>query len=438
MKLGSLFSGIGGIDLGLERAGMTCVWQAENDAAASKILSRHWPNVRNLGDVRNVKKGKAEPVDVIAGGFPCQDVSVAGKRAGLAGERSGLWHEFARIIDVFGPRWVVIENVPGLLSSHKGRDFATIIRWLAERGYGVAWRILDAQYFGLAQRRKRVFVVASLGSGRCAEVLFESESLPRDPAQSREEGQGLAAPVTADHPSRRNGGSNPTEGAVIAATLQASGAGTSRPAGMGSEPDFLVADTITAQYASNRGAQAGNASKVTNLIAAPIAGHHPRTDLDTETFVVGAVSSKWAKGTGGPAGDEAYNLIPDVVGSLDSGGSGGKGAHGGAWPGMTVQSMSAGHAFPAPLSWDKAQITSKEHGSKPSEVAQPLNTLSQMMVGVRRLTPTECERLQGFPDGWTDTQSDSARYRQLGNAVAVPVLEWIGRRIVVVDAGGKP
>jgi DNA (cytosine-5)-methyltransferase 1 len=406
LTVGSLFTGIGGFDIAFHNSGFEISWMCEIDKACRGVLGHHFKGVFIHEDVKKVTKQNASNVDVVVGGFPCTDLSVAGKRAGLAGERSGLWYEFARVIDELGPRWVVIENVPGLLSSDSGKDFAIILRWMAERGYGVAWRVLDSQYFGLAQRRKRVFVVASLGSGSCAEVLFEREGLPGDPAQSRSQGQGPASPLTENPQSRRNGGSNPTADAMIAATLQASGAGTSRPAGMGSEPDFLVADTITAQYASNRGAQAGNASKVTNLIAAPIAGHHPRTDLDTETFVVGAVSSKWAKGTGGPAGDEAYNLVPDV----------------------------------APLSWDAAQITSKQHGSRPSEISQPLNTLAQMMVGVRRLTPTECERLQGFPDGWTavEGQKDSARYRQLGNAVSVPVLEWIGRRIMVVESGGKP
>ncbi len=161
MKFGSLFTGVGGFDLGFERAGMECAWQVEFDKNCQNVLRKHWSETELFNDVRTVGKHNLEPVDVICGGFPCQDVSIAGKRAGLAGERSGLWSEFARIIDELEPKWVVIENVPGLLSSNRGRDFATVIRWLAERGYGVAWRILDSQYFGVAQRRRRVFIVGS-------------------------------------------------------------------------------------------------------------------------------------------------------------------------------------------------------------------------------------------------------------------------------------
>ena len=175
MNVLSLFSGIGGFDLGFERAGMTVVGVCEIDKHAQKILQRHFPAATLHTDVRKVSYERGT-IDVVCGGFPCQDISVAGKRAGLAGERSGLWFEFARIIDEAQPAWVVIENVPGLFSSARGEDFAEIIQWLDERGYGVAWRVLDAQGFGLAQRRKRVFIVASFGSPRCAKVLFESES----------------------------------------------------------------------------------------------------------------------------------------------------------------------------------------------------------------------------------------------------------------------
>src|SRR3990167_6826375 len=157
MKYASLFSGIGGFDLGFDRAGMECVLQVEQDNSCLGILARHWPKVKKVNDVRKIKRVSA---DLICGGFPCQDVSVAGKRAGLDGERSGLWFEFHRIVTEVRPRWVVVENVPGLLSSNAGRDFAVILRGLVECGYGVCWRILDAQYFGVAQRRRRVFVVA--------------------------------------------------------------------------------------------------------------------------------------------------------------------------------------------------------------------------------------------------------------------------------------
>src|SRR3990167_7940242 len=217
MRYGSLFSGIGGFDLGFDRAGMKCAWQVEIDTKCQDVLGTHWPGIERYSDVRTAGRDNLEPVELICGGFPCQDLSVAGRRAGLGGERSGLWFEFARIVGELAPRWVVVENVPGLLSSAGGRDFAVILRGLVERGYGVAWRILDAQYFGLAQRRRRVFVVGHLGDGRASQVLFESDGGAWDTAPRRETRTGT------------------TE---LAGTLAASAGGTNRPAGNANELDF--------------------------------------------------------------------------------------------------------------------------------------------------------------------------------------------------------
>jgi DNA (cytosine-5)-methyltransferase 1 len=189
MRFISLFSGIGGFDLGFDRAGMECAAQVEFDEQASAVLARHWPDVPRFKDVRGVGKHNLPTVELICGGFPCQDVSVAGKRAGLAGERSGLWFEFHRILDELKPEWVVIENVPGLLSSQGGRDFAVILQGLVELRYGVAWRVLDAQYAGVAQRRRRVFIVGHLGDGRAAEVLFERDGSHWDTPPRRAPGQ---------------------------------------------------------------------------------------------------------------------------------------------------------------------------------------------------------------------------------------------------------
>jgi DNA-cytosine methyltransferase len=219
----SLFSGIGGFDLGFDRAGMVCAGQVEYDEKARGVLARHWPDVPRLNDVREVQGNEFGTVDVITGGFPCQDVSVAGRRAGLAGERSGLWFEFHRLIDRVRPRWAVIENVPGLLSSNGGRDFAVILRGLVECGYGVAWRILDAQYFGVAQRRRRVFIVGSLGSGRAAEVLFEREGGAGDIAESRQAGAGIAHAVTGSFVSSGYRYDPNGEELIVTATLNSGG-----------------------------------------------------------------------------------------------------------------------------------------------------------------------------------------------------------------------
>jgi len=164
MTFGSLFAGIGGIDLGLERAGMTCKWQVEIDPYCRKVLAKHWPDVRRYEDVREVGKHNLEPVDLVAGGFPCQDVSVAGKRAGIKeGTRSGLWFEFHRIICELRPRYVFVENVPGLLVNGMGR----VLGDLASVGYDAWWQVLSAADMGAPHLRKRVFIVGYASSERC-------------------------------------------------------------------------------------------------------------------------------------------------------------------------------------------------------------------------------------------------------------------------------
>jgi len=360
LTVGSLFSGVGGFDLGFERAGMAVRWQCEKDTAARSVLRRHWPDVTVYEDVRDVGIG-AEAVDVVCGGFPCQDVSIAGRRAGLAGERSGLWFEFHRILGELAPQWVVIENVPGLLFSNGGRDFATILRGLVELGYGVCWRVLDSQHFGVPQRRRRVFIVGHLADGRAAEVLFERES----------------------------------------------GGGHSAPGG----------EARQAPAASPRG-------------------------------IAGTVSSKWAKGSGGPAGDEAYNLVAvdfrhqtlgDLSPTLQAKSTGGYSLN--YTPGVMGFSWQAGTGMaygdecsPSLLAGQHPAVvgTLRASGAGSSQPSGQANEADMLVGGddVRRLTPLECERLQGFTDGWTAGQSDTARYRQMGNAVTVNVAEWIGRRIV--------
>ena len=182
MKAISLFSGVGGFDIGFERAGIETVLQAEQDPWCLEVLARHWPETERVTDVRDVRGGVG--IDLIYGGFPCQDVSVAGKRAGLGGERSGLWFEFERILSELRPRWAVIENVPGLLSSNKGRDFAVILDGLENLGYSVGWAVLDAQNFGVPQRRRRVFVVAGPTRRSVEQVLSLCESCGGNPETS--------------------------------------------------------------------------------------------------------------------------------------------------------------------------------------------------------------------------------------------------------------
>lgn len=180
IKVASFFAGIGGFDLGFERAGMKVVFLCEINKFGQSVLKKHWPDVLLVGDIKEIKSADIpDDANLWCGGFPCQDVSLAnqGKRKGLKGERSGLFYEFTRLVRDRRPRWLVLENVPGLLNSHNGEDFKCILEKLDELGYGVSWRVFDAKYFGTPQRRRRVYIVASLGSLRCAEALFEQGAI---------------------------------------------------------------------------------------------------------------------------------------------------------------------------------------------------------------------------------------------------------------------
>lgn len=180
MRVASFFSGIGGIDLGFEKAGMEVVFQCEILTFGQKVLRKHWPGVQLENDITKVEGKDIPDVDVFVGGFPCQDLSLAnqGKRKGLEGSRSGLFYKYAQLIKENHPRWVFIENVPGLLNSAKGGDFNVVVSTLDELGYCVAWRVLDAKFFGTPQRRRRTYIVASLGTPGAAEVLFERGTDP--------------------------------------------------------------------------------------------------------------------------------------------------------------------------------------------------------------------------------------------------------------------
>jgi len=188
----SLFAGVGGFDLAMERNGINVVATVEIDKAARSVLENRFPKAQHFTDIKEItgeqlrSAGFVPDRGILTGGFPCQDLSVAGKRAGLAGERSGLYWEIVRLVDELRPQYFVLENVPGLLSSNSGRDFGIVIGEMAKRGYGVSWRVLDAQYFGVAQRRRRVFIVGCLGDGeRSSEILALSEGMRGDSTSSR-------------------------------------------------------------------------------------------------------------------------------------------------------------------------------------------------------------------------------------------------------------
>ena len=415
----SLFSGVGGFDLGFDRAGMTCTGQVEYDEKARAVLARHWPDVKRINDVREAQGDEFGTVDLICGGFPCQDVSVAGRRAGLAGERSGLWYEFHRLIDRVRPRWVVIENVPGLLSSHGGADFAVILRGLVECGYGVAWRVLDAQYFGVPQRRRRVFIVGSLGDGRAAEVLFEREGGAGNPApggearpesttyairraQTSSNGWGIQRDVT--HTLDETGGD-------FVSYVMAHGQGNAEVVKDG-EPSLTAnheAPIVTTTFNGYTGGADDNDAQGGHLVAATLnsGGNNGGFRSEPGEHLV-AVPLRAEGHDASEDGTGRQNLIPVYA--------------------FTERTRASGATLEAQADLAYALLN-------PGAGARTQSRNIAGSFGVRRLTPVECERLQGFPDNWTAGQSDSARYRQMGNAVAVPVAEWIGRRIMEANYG---
>lgn len=191
-----MFAGVGGFDLAMQRNGVKVVASVEIDKACNEVLAKHFPEAHRFHDITEttgkdlLNAGFIPSTGIITGGFPCQDLSVAGKRAGLAGGRSGLFWDAARLVEETESEWFIIENVPGLLSSNEGKDFGVVLGTMADLGYSVGWRILDAQHFGVPQRRKRVFVVGKRSGGDDpAKVLFKREGLRRNTTQSNSQGK---------------------------------------------------------------------------------------------------------------------------------------------------------------------------------------------------------------------------------------------------------
>jgi len=331
VRYGSVCSGIEAATVAWHPLGWEAAWYSEIEPFPCAVLKHHYPAVPNYGDMTKYEEWPDEPINLLVGGTPCQSFSVAGLRKGLADPRGNLMLTYGAIARRYRPEWLVWENVPGVLSSNGGRDFGTFLGMLAELGYGFAYRVLDAQYFGVAQRRRRVFVVANARSWqRAAAVLFESHSLQGHPAPSRETAKDVAGTFTA----RANSG------------------------GCGQDVDLAASGYMQVAHAQS--------------IAYPMHGG-----------MIGRQEQNGPSGSGfGEETDPSYTLT-----------AGGQVRHGVA-------------------------------------------TSSQ----VRRLTPVECERLQGFPDGYTNIpwrkapeSPDGPRYKALGNSMAVPVMAWIGKRIKEVS-----
>lgn len=381
MKAVSLFAGIGGFDLALERNGIEVVASVEWDKHAQSVLKNRFPNSQIYGDIQEVtgeqliNAGFDPRNGIITGGFPCQDLSVAGKRAGLAGNRSGLFWEICRLLDETKTQYFILENVPGLLSSSNGADMGVVISALAQRGYGLAYRVLDAQHFGVPQRRRRVFIVGSLGDngGTPAEILAIAE--------------GRSGYLEAGGKSRKGSATTSSESVALSSGKDVT--------------NCLPASLYHHGTVVNQDVDSGHL-----VLFDPHRSDGARIQGDTVNTLTSMM------GTGGNnVPMVAYSMHGAMVGRSETAGPKGSGFFGENEPSYTLTASSQAR-----------------HG---------VVTVADSASMVRRLTPLECERLQGFPDGWTDGQTDGHRYKQLGNAVAVPVVSWIIERLVRVVGEAK-
>ncbi len=363
MRYVSVCSGIEAATVAWHPLGWTPVAFSEIEKFPSAVLAHHYPDTPNLGDMTQHEQWPIRPgsVHLLVGGTPCQSFSVAGLRKGLADPRGNLALTYLAIADRLRPRWLVWENVPGVLSSSGGRDFGSFLGALGELGYGFAYRVLDAQYFGVAQRRRRVFLVATSAGDwrRAAAVLFERESLRGHPAPSRATGQRTAADV------------------------------------------------------------AGSIGQRLSRSRTELDGHGAYVPVAIQGNLIG-------RDAGGPHG----------VGASDEGA-------------MYTLTKADVHGVAVPIQ-DGREIYKRQNGIGVGQSGDPAYTLDQTgaqavatTMAVRRLTPVECERLQGFPDGYTAIPwrgkpaaecPDGPRYQALGNSMAVPCMRWIGERIAQVDA----
>jgi len=433
---GSAFAGIGGFEIGLERAGWECRWQIENDTFCNRILGTHWPDVKRYGDIEEIDPKELEAVDLICGGFPCQDLSVAGKREGLSGERSGLFWELVRLVRELQPRWLLIENVPGFLSSNEGNDFALALETLAECGYGLAWRVLDSQYFGVPQRRRRVFIVGHLGTMCPPEILFESEGGEGDIAEGGKAGEDIAYCLS-ERPKRgiersretlitykKRGGFGWSEDEDRTGSLEHEGG--SHQGGPERIPYIIHPDGLG--HRENEDTRGGGEG--TNLGRERREGrpedsphrlcHNKGQDFDLREYeaISPAVTERW--GTGGCNVPYVEGVRPRVARSaLGRLGKGDDGEEAGP---------------------NGVRETSGVPRRVDLFVSENQRAELRLTPYARQLTTGGGKPGQGYPavlteqnEGFACPCPDSPRYRALGNAVTVQVAEWIGRRILEYD-----
>jgi DNA (cytosine-5)-methyltransferase 1 len=433
MRYLSVCSGIEAATVAWHHMGWEPVAFSEIEKFPGQVLKHHYPSVPNVGDMTKFEEWNLESVELLVGGTPCQSFSVAGLRKGLDDPRGNLMLTYGAIAKRFKPKWLVWENVPGVLSSNGGRDFGTFLGMLAELGYGFAYRVLDAQYFGVAQRRRRVFVVGCLGNWRnAAAVLFERDSLCGNPAPSREKGKGITAYAEsslAQYRPDKIGGTLKASGGVLAG---------------GSETFVTWPAEICSTLNANFGSKLGLENQHINEGAPMFVPY----DLKQ-------VTSKENHQLSRKVGDPCHTLAKEnacgsavvaIQGNLigrDSGGPQGVGASDDGVMYTLTKADIHGVAQPIPIDTMNHIGRKDSHSFGDFEPGAPSYTLTKghshavaTNMAVRRLTPVECERLQGFPDNYTNIREncpDGPRYKALGNSMAVPVMRWIGERIQAVE-----
>lgn len=411
----SVCSGIEAASVAWRPLGWHAAMVSEIEPFPCAVLAHHYPDVPNVGDMTRFKEWPDAAVDLLVGGTPCQSFSVAGLRKGLADPRGNLALTFLAIAARYRPHWVVWENVPGVLSSAEGRDFAAFLGGLGFLGYGWAYRVLDAQYFGLAQRRRRVFVVGSLGGWASAgAVLFERASLRGDPAPRRKTrkdtsgstGDGLARCPTTGEAKRQDWETCN----FVAHTLRAEGFDASEDGTGRGTPLVPIA------FAQNQREEVRVLEVAGALAAEP--------GMKQQTYIAFDCKASGRNGFG--VGDVSPTLR--AMGHKDSH------SNAGGQVAVAIQERACSEN----LSNGPQGKGYQEDCAYTLEARHHVQSVQHAMQ-VRRLTPRECERLQGFPDDYTlipyrgKPAADGPRYKALGNSMAVPVMRWIGRRIELAE-----
>lgn len=434
----SVCSGIEAASVAWNPLGWKAVAFSEIEPFPCAVLAHHYPDTPNWGDMTKFQEWPNEPIDLLCGGTPCQSFSVAGLRKGLDDPRGNLMLTFGAIAAKYRPKWLVWENVPGVLSSNGGRDFGTFLGMLGQLGYGFAYRVLDAQYFGVPQRRRRVFVVGCLGDWRsAAAVLFEQHSLSGNPAPSRKTGQGIATD--------------------IAPSLVSSGRGVERIGETrGQDPVIAVSNDCgnglippVSQCITTGTGQRYDPETETILPVLPFDTTQITNAANFSNPKPGDPCHPLAAGAHAPAiafdckssGQNGFGIGIEIAGTQRAMASTKSHQNGGGHQAVVTTLAIRGRG-------DSHNLETRTDGTA-NALLTPNGGRAGIGVGaihygmqVRRLTPEECEALQAFPRNYTripwrkkpaDQCPDGPRYKALGNSWCVNNVRWIGERIEQVN-----